>query len=179
MIQTCWHLYYDYDLVVLPIQESHSETTPDGKLQVTTPSPEEQLKSKLPRRAERTFLRSLCMVIVGPLIYQLFLRRMVWEWTMLFAVRIWTLPRSSSIPPTVLPYHISVILRTVTSSYMLLMLWEISILSFGIYVAQEPLKRDKPLTDYSRDPNGTLLTGLRSKRDVSQVRSLICRGLLS
>lgn len=168
IIQTCWHLYYDYDRVVLPYQRSHSS---NGESQVIS-SPEEQLKSKLPRRAERTFLRSLCMVILGPLIYQLFLRRVAWKWTMFLAAKVWALPRSSSIPPSVLPYHISVILRTVTSSYMLLMLWEISNLSFGIYVAQEPLKKDKPLTDYTRDPNGTLLTGLKSKREVSRVSSL-------
>ncbi|KAI9793494.1 MAG: hypothetical protein M1816_007926 [Peltula sp. TS41687] len=177
VIQTCWHLYYDYDRVVLPYRSSYSSS--NGESQII-PSPEDQLKSKLPRRAERTFRRSLSMVVLGPLIYQLFLRRFAWRWTIFFAAKVWALPRSSSMPPKVLPYHISVILRTISSSYMLMMLWELANLSFEIYVAQEPLKKGKPLTDYARDPNGTLLTGLKSKREVSRAfafweLSIICK----
>ncbi|KAL6714877.1 hypothetical protein ACLMJK_007137 [Lecanora helva] len=49
---------------------------------------------------------------------------------------------------------------------LLLTLWEFSNRLFGVYVAQEPLKKGQPLTSESKDPNGTLLIGLQVKREV-------------
>ena len=52
---------------------------------------------------------------------------------------------------------------------MLLCIWEFSNAVFSAYVAQEPLKKDQPLTNDSRDPNGSLLNGLRSKKEIAKV----------
>lgn len=60
---------------------------------------------------------------------------------------------------------------------MLVMLWEVSNALFTLYVAEPPLKKGSPLTSEikdnagsvvtkSQDPNGSLLVGLRSKKDV-------------
>ena len=168
LMQTCIHLFYDYDRVFLPYEETHSETLANGRPRHLV-SPMELLKVKLPQQAQASFLRCLSMTVLGPLIYSAFLRRIAWRWTLSFAEKIWTLPRSSSIPPSIPPYHISLIFRSVISGYMLVMLWEISSLAFGLYTVQEPLKRGRPLTDFSRDPNGTLLIGLNSKRELPRV----------
>lgn len=44
--------------------------------------------------------------------------------------------------------------------------WETTSFFFSTLLAQEPLKKDQPLSTASRDPNGTLLTGLKAKRNV-------------
>ncbi|KUJ12091.1 putative acetyl-CoA hydrolase [Mollisia scopiformis] len=44
------------------------------------------------------------------------------------------------------------------------MLWEVGNAAFSVYVAQEPLKNERPITYESRDPNGSLLTGLKGKK---------------
>ncbi|KAI9716006.1 MAG: hypothetical protein M1812_005640 [Candelaria pacifica] len=105
------------------------------------------------------------MIIVGPIIYSVFIRETAWNWTLFFAKLLWRLPQSSN-PPTVPPYHISFIVRSVFAGFLLVLLWEVSNTVFGAYVAQQPLKKGHPLTDDSRDPNGSLLTGLRAKKDV-------------
>ena len=67
------------------------------------------------------------------------------------------------------PYHISLIIRSAGSGFLLLLIWEISNAVFGAYVAQEPLKNGNPLSNDSGDPNGSLLNGLKSKNEVIKV----------
>lgn len=44
--------------------------------------------------------------------------------------------------------------------------WETTSFFFSAFLSEEPLKKDQPLSAGSKDPNGTLLTGLKAKRDV-------------
>lgn len=44
--------------------------------------------------------------------------------------------------------------------------WETTSFFFSALLSQEPLKKGMPLSTGSKDPNGTLITGLRAKRDV-------------
>ena len=39
-------------------------------------------------------------------------------------------------------------------------LWDFANVAFDAYITQEPLRKDKPITDSSKDPNGTLIRGL-------------------
>jgi len=39
-------------------------------------------------------------------------------------------------------------------------LWDFANIAFDAYITQEPLQKDKPITDASKDPNGTLIRGL-------------------
>lgn len=45
-------------------------------------------------------------------------------------------------------------------------LWETTSFFFTNCLLQQPLKKDRPLSAGSKDPNGTLLNGLKSKRDL-------------
>ncbi len=124
---------------------------------------------------------SMSMIVTGPVIYSLVIRETAWNWTLFFAKLLWKLPRSSN-PPDVPPYHISLILRSVFAGFLLVLLWEVSNVVFGAYVAQEPLKKGHPLTDDSKDPNGSLLTGLKAKKDVPKVitrLSFVCEPVLN
>jgi nucleoporin NDC1 len=51
----------------------------------------------------------------------------------------------------------------------MIFLWDFSNFVFSLYVAQEPVKKDKPLTGDSPDPNGSLLNGLKSKKELVRV----------
>ncbi|KAL8935370.1 MAG: hypothetical protein Q9216_005459, partial [Gyalolechia sp. 2 TL-2023] len=77
----------------------------------------------------------------------------------------WDIPSAaelSSIPP----YHITLVFRSLTSGFCLVLLWQGSNLAFSAYLAQEPLKRGQPLTQESNDPNGSLINGLKSRKQV-------------
>jgi nucleoporin NDC1 len=52
---------------------------------------------------------------------------------------------------------------------LLVVLWEFINKAFDLYIAQEPLKNDQPITSDSKDPNGTLLNGIKSKKDANKV----------
>ncbi|KAI9845374.1 MAG: hypothetical protein M1838_001774 [Thelocarpon superellum] len=156
-MQSMVHLYEDYDRLPLPI---------DANAIPTPTIPVEQLRAVLPRRAQKALLRSLSMVVMGPIIYSLFLRASVWGWSLYVTKMFWSLPRSSSTPPLRAPYHISLLWRSAGASFFLMLLWEMSNAIFNVFAAQQPLKRGQPLTEDSRDPNGSLLIGLRAKKEV-------------
>ena len=52
-------------------------------------------------------------------------------------------------------------------------LWDTCNTAFTLNMGEEPLKYDKPLTNDSQDPNGSLLNGLKSKKEIVQVGSSI------
>ncbi len=166
-MQSFLHLYFDYDRVLLPVTKTKPETAPDQRPHIVV-SPLALLKTRLPRLVQRSVPQALSIIVLGPVVYSLFLRRMAWSWSLFLAKIFWSLAKSSE-PPKIPPYHISVLFRSVTSSFLLIFLWEFSNATFEAYVAQEPLKNDRPLTADSRDPNGSLLTGLAARKEVPKV----------
>jgi hypothetical protein len=59
------------------------------------------------------------------------------------------------------------------------LLWEVGNTAFSAYVAQEPLKNERPITYESRDPNGSLLTGLRGKKLQTRVSKSLLLGSIA
>jgi nucleoporin NDC1 len=56
------------------------------------------------------------------------------------------------------------------AGFLLSFLWEFSNLAYSEYIIEQPLKKGHPLTNDSKDPNGSLLSGLRAKRQFAKVR---------
>lgn len=166
-MQSIYHLYYDYDRVTLPVTKSRSDPVADQQ-PPTVMSIVAKLRATVPQLSQTILQRSVSMIFIGPIAYTLLIRRTAWSWTLFLAKLLWNLPKAAE-PPRIPPYHISLILRSVTSCFLLLTLWEVSNIIFSAYVAQDPLKRGQPLTNDSRDPNGSLLTGLKSKKEAAKV----------
>jgi nucleoporin NDC1 len=167
-LQSLLHLYYDYDRVLLPPTQSSTESTTEQTWKEEHPLAKVQVLS--PTLAQNVGLRAAGMSILGPIIYALFIRRTAWSCSLWLAELLWDVPASqlSYIPP----YHISLILRSLSSGFLLLAVWEASNALFGAYVAQEPMKKDLPFTSEAKDPNGALLNGLKSKRVTVKVSRL-------
>ncbi|KAH0543864.1 hypothetical protein FGG08_001903 [Glutinoglossum americanum] len=161
--QSFIHLFYDYDRVFFPV----TKTPPEGqRAQPPVPLPV-QLRTDMPQILSRALKRAILIATASPLIYALFFRRTAWSWTYFFAKTVWTLPKSSTLS-TLPPLHIFLLFRGFASGFMLLFLWETVNRTFGLYLAQEPLKRGNPLTEGTRDPNGILLNGLKSKKNITK-----------
>lgn len=167
-LQSLLHLYYDYDRVTLP--PTHTKTAPTTEQPQKEEHPFATIKASLPRLAQKIGLRAAGMSILGPIVYALFIRRTAWSCSLWVAELLWDVPgsRLSYIPP----YHISLILRSLSSGFLLIALWESSNALFGAYVAQEPIKKDLPFTSEAKDPNGALLNGLKSRRETLRVSGL-------
>jgi nucleoporin NDC1 len=160
--QTGLHLYYDYDRIDMPIVK----TTPQGASAEDIPAavrPETKLAVKLRRLALSASYRAVAMAILSPVIYSFTIRNTAWNFTRYFAKLFWSLPKSNALP-SITPFHWQFLFRTVGAGFMLIMLWEVGNAAFSTYVEQEPLKNDRPITYDSRDPTGSLLTGLRGKK---------------
>jgi nucleoporin NDC1 len=85
---------------------------------------------------------------------------------MSFAKLFWDFPRSAADPPGLIPpVNPLLITRTLFSGGLLVLLWQTTNLFFSVFLSKEPLKRGQPLTAEVKDPNGSLLNGLKAKKE--------------
>jgi nucleoporin NDC1 len=169
LVQAGFHLFYDYDRLDMPVPKTKSEASSEHKSLLVVP-PTKQLKAKFPLLILSSLKRATAAAIVSPVIYSIdfgvypySIRRFAWSFTRSWAKVFWTLPKSNSLP-AVRPFHLSILFQTLLAGFLLTLLWEVANAAFTAYVAQEPLKNERPITYESRDPNGSLLTGLRGKK---------------
>ncbi|KAH9223511.1 nucleoporin protein Ndc1-Nup [Leptodontidium sp. 2 PMI_412] len=168
VIQAAFHLFYDYDRIDMPAMKTKPWGATKESKQVVTP-PAELFQTKLPSIIVSALKRAVIAAVTFPFIYILDLgllpsiRSMAWGFTRQWATLFWTLSKSTSVP-SVKPFHWSVLKNSATSGFLLIMLWEVTNAAFSAYVAQEPLKNERPITHESRDPNGSLLSGLKGKK---------------
>ena len=165
ILQSGIHLYYNYDSVTLPVMQA--KTDANSEQPPKQGNPVLQMKALLPGLGWKVFIRAAAMAVLGPLVYALFIRRPAWNCSLYFAALLWDVPASqlSYVPP----YHYSLVFRSFTSSFLLITLWEFSNAIFGVYLVQEPMKREQPLTSISKDPNASLVNGLKAKREIIRV----------
>ncbi|KAK2743610.1 hypothetical protein FQN55_007208 [Onygenales sp. PD_40] len=165
--QSILHLYFDWDQISIPISKRNAKPT-DQRTHALEPLPM-RIRNALPQIVYDAVLRSAATAVVGPFIYMFFLRRTAWSWTLSFAKLFWNFPRSAADPPGLIPpLHILLLLRAATSGALLIALWQVSNLLFSTFLGQAPLKKGQPLTNESKDPNGSLINGLKAKKDVVQ-----------
>lgn len=172
LVQAAAHLIYDYDRIDLPAMKTNREVKaakPElGPIESVPPST--KIWASLPTIAGSSFKRALVMTVLTPFIYAIFIRHTAWSYTLGFSKLIWNLPKSTALPSTS-PFHWQILWRTIWGGTLVILMWEVSNRVFSIYVAQEPLKNDRPITYESKDPNGSLLTGLRGKKLQTRVSS--------
>lgn len=153
----------------MPTAKATSDAS-SGKPTSSIIPPYLQLKTKLPQLASGALIRALGMSVAAPFIYSLTVRGFAFSLTRSFAKIFWNLPKSGALP-TIRPFHWTVLRTTVFAGFLLIVLWDFANAAFSSYVAQEPLKNDRPITYESKDPNGSLLTGLKGKKLQTRVSS--------
>jgi nucleoporin NDC1 len=174
VVQTCVHLYSERDTVALLNVEVNKQQGAGEETKTVTPT--DKLKQTMPALARWALnVMVFGLVTIAP-IYFFFLRGTAWSWTYFFGrVFFRDLPKNSA--PAGLIHVPALIWQSASSCFMMIFLWEISNAVFTLYVAQPPLKKDNPLTSEikdnagsyvakSQDPNGSLLNGLKSKKEV-------------
>ena len=175
--QSILHVYYDYDQVPLPLTPALEEpinpqprgmpawfTTRGDILRPMFVWDSNNLAKSIP---QNIILRTLVISFSAPFIYGIFIRRTAWGWSLTFATLLWDVPASrlSYIPP----HYPSLIYRSTTAGFLLIFLWQSSNALFTAYVARQPFKKEQPLSNESKDPSGTLLNGLKSKKEIAKV----------
>ncbi|KAI0155700.1 nucleoporin protein Ndc1-Nup [Pestalotiopsis sp. NC0098] len=150
------HLFLDVDRVVL------------GTVKETDEKPkQEDAYEKLVSRAPHLLIRAAsASSIVGVFSY-VFLyaqfRQTAWSWAMSFYRPFYNLPKTN-IPPAHAPWSIWMLGRTIWAGTLLFILWNLSNEAFTVNLAKPPVKNGQPITSESKDPNGSLLNGLKNKK---------------
>lgn len=159
--QTALHVYFDYSR--FPLLSPPSSNSGEAAFTNSSERPLQILLSKAPEQLRSIGFQAACVAICGPILYGIFLRQFAWSISYRIASVIWDIPPTGDLS-YVPPYHITLIFRSFIASFILLSLWQFSNLVFSAYILQAPVKNGLPLTDASRDPNGSLLRGLRAKK---------------
>lgn len=130
--------------------------------------PDMQTFAKAVKIMNITFWHALGVSFGGTLIYHFTsLRYTTWR----IAYTFWSLliPRASGpgrYPPEGL---LDMSVRCLFEAFLLLFLWNNVNNTFNFFLSKEPLKKGQPLTNDSKDPNLSLVQGLRSKKELPRV----------
>jgi nucleoporin NDC1 len=159
--QTVIHLFKDFDRLSLgtakPQNGGTKQEEGDASVQVR------RFRDQLPTVLVYTINQSIVGLLISAVMYPLTVRSSVWKTTLVFLRPIYNLPRSNMLPAS-LPFSFSAILRCWLVSLMLLFAWTAANTVFSLFLVKNPLKNGKPLTSDSKDPNGSLLNGLKNKK---------------
>lgn len=172
--QAIVHVCGDYDSLRIPLPAS---TTSNRHWDATgrpvagqERAPLLQIRDKLPRLLVRSLILTFVVGIWGPVIYFVLLRSMAWSVARTTVRPFFTVHKSQT--PSGLSDVFALWARYMWSAAMLVLLWETTNLAFTIYATQAPLKKGQPLTNDSKNPNGSLINGLRSKREIPRSMAL-------
>ncbi|KAF7506169.1 hypothetical protein GJ744_012149 [Endocarpon pusillum] len=165
LCQTAIHVCSDYSSVHIPVSALTKTPEPDSRTHKLPPI-SMRVQNAMPRITRRCAAVCALVALFGPIVYALFLRQTFWSWHLRFAKLIYSLPRSDARPTGYPPGKPKFMLRSFGVGLLLMLTWETTSFFFSTFLAQEPLKKDQPLSTGSKDPNGTLITGLKAKRNV-------------
>ncbi|AEO61977.1 hypothetical protein MYCTH_2312823 [Thermothelomyces thermophilus ATCC 42464] len=155
------HLYKDVDRLSLGVaRPQNGEKKPedgDAALQVR------RFKDQLPAMLVSTINQAVVGLMISVAVYPITVRGSIWKTTMVLLRPLYNLPRSNMLPSS-LPFSIPTLFRCFLVSLLLMFAWNTANTAFSLFLVKHPLKNGKPLTSDSKDPNGSLLNGLKNKK---------------
>ncbi|KAK7755622.1 hypothetical protein SLS62_002231 [Diatrype stigma] len=168
-------LFYTVNLVLVGIARALVHLVEDHdrlKIGQANPPTQDDPWQVWPFEVYRVLTRSGTVAIATSLanytvLYSL-LRDSAWSWAMTFFRTFYHNLPKSNIPPNQAPWSIWMLGRSLWAAFLFVALWDISSFTFTLQHEKAPLKNNLPLTAESRDPNGSLVNGLKSKKPRTQ-----------
>ncbi|CAG8247904.1 unnamed protein product [Penicillium nalgiovense] len=158
-VQAVFHLHYDYDRIAVPIVERSSKTNDERTHPV--PPTSKYLQGVLLPELVAGALRSVTVAAASLVIYPIFFRGFAWSWSLYVAKLFFSFPRSAAEPhsfvPSIFPYFF---FKTLVPGVMLVLSWQTANLFYS-------------------DPNGSLLSGLKAKKEIVKTFALWELSLIS
>lgn len=167
--QTGVHLWNDYDRIDIPAMQPRKlgeDVATETRVR-RGPKPRMVLFKQLQPMFITSASMALLITVFGSILYFVGPRHLIWEYYYNFSRNFISLSKTSK--PTGLAPFAPLVAKFVVEGALLVLLWEFVNKAFDLYIAQEPLKNNKPITNDSKDPNGTLLNGLRSNKEANKV----------
>jgi nucleoporin NDC1 len=156
------HIYRSLSTLRLPVADAPA---PQAKDHRTHPVPDiyTTLREEGPGILLRSIVSSSAMSVVGPFVYSQLLRQPLWQIHLAFAKPWFNLSRSHARAEG-LPPIFGTMVTTIFVGFWLCLAWEFSALSLLIYFREPPVKNGQPWTSSGKDPNGSLLSGMKARR---------------
>ncbi|PHH87098.1 hypothetical protein CDD83_9321 [Cordyceps sp. RAO-2017] len=159
--QTIQHYRLDVDRLDLGLSKPRPEDREKGS--AVLPGSFHAVLVQLPCVLTGCVKQAASTLFLTLVLYALFLRSFAWGWALAFLRPFYSLPQTSILPSS-WPTDIFLLARCVYAGTLLLFLWSAGNTAFSIFMVKAPLKNGQPLTSESKDPNGSLLNGLKSKK---------------
>lgn len=168
VVQSMVHLYCDFDRIPIPVAKRVAGATDQRTHPVEPVS--KTIQIALPQLVMDGLKRNTVVSVASPVLYAFLFRHSTWRFTMYFAKLFWNFPRSAADPPgSIPPLGPGLLIRAAFSGGLLLLCWQTANVLFSAFIGKEPLKRGQPLTSEVKDPNGSLLDGLKAQKEVVKV----------
>ena len=187
--QTGVHLARGEDKIAVPLREEKETAAEQDNSRI--PRPVQQLCTRSPDMLRKALVLALPGFVATIVLYFTLIRRFTWPFfynmAQIFYSDLAPEYKAAGVQIDRLP---QLTWQSFTSALMLAGLWELSNACFSIYMAEPPTRRGEPLTSEikdnagvivvkSKDPNGSLLNGLSSRKELSKSfalweLSLIC-----
>lgn len=106
---------------------------------------------------------SLGILFVTVALYFTVIRSFAWTVALVTFRPFYSLPKYNILPISS-PITFTLVAQCVILSALLNIMWGVGNVAFSIFLVKEPIKNGKPLTSDAKDPNGSLLNGLKSKK---------------
>lgn len=158
--QAIRHLYVDTDRLFLGVAKP-SEAGVQNNTDVGTLM--KKFQGELPKICGEALNQTVASAILTLAIYPFFLRKPVWRLSLFFFRPFFNLPKTNYVPYS-WPISFSSFFSMVLASFMLLLVWIAGNTAFTMFMVKEPTKDQRPFTTGSKDPNGSLLNGLKHKK---------------
>lgn len=185
--QAVIHLLKDYDELLIPLgRDNGNQTQRQQQASTAVPRSLGELQAILPVILGRTGRLAVVGTAFTLPVYFLLLRTLMWPYFYQMGHIFYSGVAKQS-RPTGFRHVGGLLWQSLSSAGLLILLWELSNAIFTIYVTRPPVDKteSEPLTgliatqEKSKDPNESLIHGLKSKKDLTKAfafweLSLIC-----
>lgn len=167
LFQTITH--YKTDIDRLDFDISKHQTRVQQKALGVLPRSFQIVLLQLPGALAQSAQQAVSALLASLFIYYFILRSSAWGWALTFLRPFYSLPKTNIVPAT-WPTDIYLLVRCIYAGTLMQFVWAAGNTAFSVFMVREPLKNGNPLTSESKDPNGSLLNGLKSKKLSIKVR---------
>ncbi|KHN99218.1 nuclear envelope protein [Metarhizium album ARSEF 1941] len=161
LFQTITHYRFDIDRLDFNVSKRQAKVQ-QAALGVL-PQSFQIVLFQLPGTLARCTQQAVSALLMCLFVYYFVLRSFAWGWALALLRPFYSLPKTNIVPAT-WPTDIYLLVRCIYAGTLMQFVWAAGNTAFSVFMVREPLKNGNPLTSESKDPNGSLLNGLKSKK---------------
>ncbi|KAH7320240.1 nucleoporin protein Ndc1-Nup [Stachybotrys elegans] len=159
LIQTVQHFQFDLDRLDLRISNQSGEKQRNSGSEASS----QIILKRIPAVFIQSAVHAAIALPITHIAYYFIFRSMLWGWVLMFLRPFYNLSKSNIMPPFS-AFDGFLLVRCIYVGTLVFFMWAVANIAFSSFMVQEPLKHGKPLTSEAKDPNGSLLNGLKSPK---------------